>query len=202
MNYIANDTRVGQTAVGETSSDQMLLSLGLGRSIYKRDWALDISGRFNYLQTEIDRFSETIAGTGVGAGLGLEIDSQEVESMTSDISIRLSKSISTQWGVFVPYGGLTWYHEFEDKDDSLRVRFLNDPFSVDFSQSGLNAPGGGGATIFEVPLDDVDTNYGNISLGGTLLYPNGLSLNFGINTVVGLDSTDSVYYTVGARKDL
>ena len=200
LNYTARGASVNQVAVGETSASQTLLSVGISKSISKSSWDIDFGGRLNHLNSDVDRFSERISGSGNGFGLALEIDDQDITSTTTDLSVRISKAISTQWGVWIPHGSFSFYHEFDNEGDSIRARFLNDPFSTNFNQGGLNTPPR--TTTFEIPLDDVDANYGNLGIGSTLLYPNGLSLNFGINAVVGLENVSHVYFSFGVRKDL
>ena len=162
---------------------------------------MDFTGRVNYLNATIDRFAESIEGeTAPGFGLALEIDEQDVTSVTSDLSIKISKAISQNFGVVIPQASLAWIHEFDGGEDNLRARFVNDPFSVDFSQSGLN--GTSVPTIFEVPLDDSDTDFGRLGLGVNVLLANGLTLNFHANKLLGLEDIDLQYYVFGIRKDL
>ncbi len=201
LNYTASGVTVNQSAIGEGSGDQLLLSLGVGKT-YSRGFDFDISARVNYLDATIDRFAERIqGGSSPGFGLALEIDKQEIKSVTSDINLQVSKAFSRSFGVLVPSASLSWIHEFEDGEDSLRARFLNDPFSIDFSQSGINAAGGGIPTIFEVPLDDTDSNYGRVGLGLNALFPHGMTVFFNVNKTIGLDNIDQEYFTLGIRKN-
>lgn len=201
FDYTANGTAVKQAAVGSPESDQLLLSLGAGKSLNKGSVDMDFTGRVNYLNATIDRFAESIEGeTAPGFGLALEIDEQDVTSVTSDLSIKISKAISQNFGVVIPQASLAWIHEFDGGEDNLRARFVNDPFSVDFSQSGLN--GTSVPTIFEVPLDDSDTDFGRLGLGVNVLLANGLTLNFHANKLLGLEDIDLQYYVFGIRKDL
>lgn len=202
FNYTARGVTVNQTALGSPDSDQLLLSLGAGKSINKKSVDIDFAGRVNYLDAKIDRFAETIeGGDAPGFGLALELDEQDVTSITSDISVKISKAISQDFGVWIPQASLAWLHEFDEGDGNLRGRFVNDPFSVDFSQSGLNTDGIV-PTIFEIPLDDNDSDYGRLGLGVNVLLADGLTLNFHANKILGLEDIDLEYYVFGIRKDL
>ena len=202
FNYTARGVTVDQTALGSPDSDQLLISVGAGKTINKQSVDVDITGRLNYLDAKIDRFAETIeGGDRPGFGLALEIDEQDVSSLTSDISVKISKAISQDFGVVIPQASLSWLHEFKDGDGKLRGRFVNDPFSVDFSQSGLHTDGVV-PTIFEIPLDDTDSDYARLGLGVNVLLADGLTLNFQANKLFGLQDIDLEYYVMGVRKDL
>lgn len=202
FDYTARGVTVNQTATGSPEANQLLISVGAGKSINKQSVDIDLTGRLNYLDATIDRFAESInGGSAPGFGLAIEIDDQDITSFTSDLSVRVSKAISKNFGVLIPQVSLAWLHEFDDGEDSLRGRFVNDPFSVDFSQSGLNT-NGIVPTIFEVPLDDSDSDYGRLGVGVNVLLSHGLSINFQANKLLGLEDIDLEYYVLGIRKDL
>jgi len=124
-----------------------------------------------------------------------------VKSSTSDININLSKAFSTSWGVLIPQLRLSWVHEFENGDRVLRGRFLADTSSFDFQHSGLQFIPGSGSTIFDVPLENLDSDYGNILFGLNALLPNQFSLNASLNKTLGFGSIDHTYFILSARKD-
>lgn len=198
IRYVANTVEVNQLATSSSDSSQWFLSLGFGKSINQKI-DVDLSARFNYLLVDIDRFSETVSDSVVGSGLALEIDEQTLESITSDISIRLSKPYGVAYGVLVPFVGLNWFHEFNDDSDALRVRFLNDPFSVDFNQSGFDDTF---STIFEIPLDSVDINYGRVNVGMNLLLSDGWNFYLTVGKYLNLRNSRQTDYAVGLRKAL
>lgn len=100
----------------------------LHRGIYAKVVDIDITARVNYLDAKIDRFSEEIVGgSALGYGLALEIDEQDITSLTSTLGVTISKPFSQNFGVSIPYAGLTYIGEHEDGLGNLRARFLNDP---------------------------------------------------------------------------
>ena len=102
----------------------------------------------------------------------------------------------------MPSATLRWLHEFEGGDDFLFGRFLADPTTFDFRNSGV-ALGfdNTSSTIFAVPLEKVDADYGNLLIGVTALLPNQFSVNLRLNRTIGLDNFDHTYYSLTLRRD-
>lgn len=200
MNFIANGNRVDQSANSLIDSEQKLISVGLTRAF--EGWLnVDLSARFNYVETDIGRFSEDIDASQPGFGLALEIDDYTLKSSTSDISLSLSKAFSTNWGVLIPQARLNWVHEFEDGDRQLRGRFLADTSTLDFRESGVQLTNGSGSNLFSVPLERLDADYGNLLIGINALLPNQFSVNASLNKTLGISDFDHLYWSLSARKD-
>ncbi len=199
MDFTAFGTTVEQTARSQIKSDQSIVSMGLSKGLY--GWLdVDLSARVNYVRTDSDRFAEEIDGTAPGFGLALELDSNRIESLTSDLSISLSKSFSTSWGVIIPQSRFSWVREFEDGNRFMTGRFLADTSTLDFTQSGVEL-GAPGSRLFRVPLEQLDQSYGNILLGVNLLFPRQLSVNASLNKTIGITGFDHTYWSLNARKD-
>lgn len=193
IRYVANNTLVDQLVNSDTSSAQWFMSLGVGKTIHSFiDW--EISARINYLDLTIERFSESTNLNVLGSGLALEIDEQHLSSLSSDINLRLSKPFSIPYGVLVPSLGISWFHEFDDTQEALRVRFLNDPFSLGFDERF--------STVFDIPLNDIDVNYGRLNLGTSLLLSNGWNFYINAGSYLGWEATSQTQYTLGVRKAL
>jgi len=201
IDFTVNNVTVEQEARGQFDSSQVILSFGGGRSF--EAWAnIDVTARVNYIDTAIDRFAESTNPGEAGFGLGLEIDSYDVSSTTSDVSVAFSKPLSQRWGVLVPSATFRWLHEFEEGEDVLFGRFLADPSSFDFSNSGVVVAGvDNDATIFTVPLEKVDANYGNVRVGVAALFANQLSANLSVSRTVGLNDFDHTYFSLTLRRD-
>jgi len=201
INFVVDDASVDQQATGQFESDQTILSFGLGKNIGAY-FDVDIAARINYIDTQIDRFAESTNSSTSGFGLALEIDSYDLKSLTSDVSLSISKPFSQKWGVLIPRANLRFIHEFEGGDDTLRGRFLVDTSSFDFVQSGLDVfQSENGATIFNVPLEKIESNYGNILVGATALFPNQFSASFSVNKTLGINDFSHMYYSLTLRKD-
>ena len=200
MNFTAHGRVVDQTADSAIEVDQKLISIGLSKS-YESWLNVDFEGRLNYIETDINRFSEDINANAPGFGLALEIDDYKMKSTTSDLSINLTKAMSTNWGVLIPQLRLSWIHEFESGDRALQGRFLADTSTFDFQESGLQISRLGGSTLFNVPLEQLDSNYGNLLLGINALLPNQFSVTASLNRTIGFRDFNHTYLSVSARKD-
>ena len=97
LNYSARGVAVNQQALASTEADLTFASIGFGRdSSYKQDQGLLLSftGRVNYLNADVDGFTEQMSNPGAnGFGMNLEIDGQEIESLTSVLGFQLSKVV-------------------------------------------------------------------------------------------------------------
>ena len=199
MNFRAHNTTVDQSTRSRINSEQVILSLGVNRSF--ESWVdIDVSARFNYIRTDSDRFSEQIDGSAPGFGLALELDSNRIDSKTTDIAINFSRAFSTDWGVIIPQARVNWVREFEDDERFLTGRFLADTSTLDFSQSGVEI-GAAESNLFRVPLESLDTSYGGALLGLSALLPNQLSLSSSINRILGISGFDHTYFSLTVRKD-
>ena len=157
---------------------------------------------FNYTDLKIDRISEIAQTSQPGFGLAIEIEESQVKSFTSDLSVSVSKAFSNKWGVLIPRVSARWVHEFENGDEQLFGRFLADTSSIDFQQSGVViGDTRNGSTIFTIPLENVDSNYGNISIGATALLPNQFSVNLSVSETIGLSNLNHRYVSIALRRD-
>ncbi len=199
MDFVARGVTVDQTANSEITSDQSIVSIGLSK-FYDRWLDIDLAARLNFVRTDSDRFAETIDGSAPGFGLALEIDQQRSDSVTSDISLSLSRAFSVDWGVVIPQVKFSWVHEYESGSRFMTGRFLADTSTLDFEQSGIEL-GDAGSKLFRVPLEQLEKDYGNVLLGVNALLPGQFTLNTSINRTVGITGFDHTYWSLSARKD-
>ncbi len=211
LNYVASGTPVNQQALATTEADLTFASVGVGRdSGYGADRGMSLSftGRLNYLDADVDGFTERMSNQNAsGFGMNLEIDAQQIESLTSVLGVQLSKAISTSSGVLLPYIGLNYIHEFEDDPRVILARFANDPFSGGFNQSNGTFLGGAPAvangqsvpTIISITTDAPDANYFRLSAGTTGILPGGKNWFVALVTVIGLEDTSYSSVTAGFR---
>ena len=150
IDYTLGTTTVNQTARGDTEGDQTYASIGAGKDYVRDALLISFSGTLDYLNADIDGFSETISDTRAGFGLGMEVDDQSIDSLRSTLGVQISKSISTNRGVVVPYARADWIHQFEDDPRSTSARFLSDPFSAGFN----NTSNFDGTTDFTLVTDE------------------------------------------------
>jgi uncharacterized protein YhjY with autotransporter beta-barrel domain len=208
LNYVASGTPVIQQALGSTEADMTFASFGIGRdSSYKQDqgFLLSYSGRLNYLDADVDGFTERMSNQGAsGFGMNMEMDSQQIESLTSVLGIQMAKVVSTSSGVVIPYVGLSYIHEFEDDPRIIRARFANDPFSTGFNQTnGTNVTGTSASsngqsvpTIIDITTDAPDSDYFRLAFGTSGILPGGKNWFVALDTLIDLAGTS--YYSVSA----
>ena len=70
-------TVVNNTAVSDTESDEISVSVTAGHNFYSGNWTLSPYGRIDYADIGIDGFNEAMASAGAGSGLALQIDDQD-----------------------------------------------------------------------------------------------------------------------------
>jgi len=139
-------SNLATTAQSSPNGDQYGLSLGFGKDFAIRDVVLNPYLRYEYINTQVDGYAET-----GGAGLGLEVDSQTVESMSSTIGGQATKNISMPWGILTPGIRFEWVHQYMHDNRLIQARF---------SQASA------GTGFFTVRTDNPDRDYFN--LGGSM----------------------------------
>jgi outer membrane autotransporter protein len=175
-------TRVNQVARASTDGDQFLVAISGGRDFQKGPWSFGPYLRWTYNRVEFDDYDEQLQ-SGVGSGLGLAVDSRELESMTGVVGGKVSYAMSRDWGVLLPYAQLEWEHEFKDDPQQVVTRFLNDPTGTTIRLNG----------------DAIDTDYFNIGFGMSALFPGGRSAFLYYERVAGSDGFSQDSLSLGVR---
>ncbi|WAR43958.1 autotransporter family protein [Methylomonas rapida] len=141
------------TADSSPDGDQYGVSLGFGKDIAIQDVIINPYIRLEYLNTQVDAYREN-----GGAGLGLEFDSQEIESTSSTVGGQASKAISLSWGILSPSIRFEWVHQYMDDSRLIQARFAN---------------ASAGAGKFTVLTDNPDRDYFNIGSSLAVNLPEG-----------------------------
>lgn len=170
---------IDTTATGSTNGDQVTFNIGTGYDIRGNTVSFTPYARLDYLKLEVDGFRESEPV----AGLGLDINSRDVKSLQTALGVRLWNPISTASGVFTPYLGLEWNHEFQNDSASVVAKYTNDPFN----------------TFFTIPTDNPDRDFFTLSLGVSSVYQKGISAFVNFDTVLGLEKTRNYALTLGVR---
>lgn len=176
-------TNINQTAKGTPDGTQLSLSIGSGYDFNIDEFAFGPYGRVNYVEAHIDGFQEEIDNTGPGNQLNLDIDGQDVETLTTVLGFQVSFTISTRWAVLTPQTRLEWEHEYENDERNIDARFVNDP-------SG---------TTFSVRTDSPDRNFFNTGVGIAATFTGGRSAFIYYETILGLDDVTSHNIEFGVR---
>ncbi len=162
---------------GDTTGDEIALSLSGGANFNRGSMLLNAYGRLERIEIDIDGYRET-----GGGGLALQYEDQTVKSLTAALGARLSNAYSMSWGVLTPSVYLEWEHEFEDDGRLITAAFVDDP-----------------TLSFSVATDNADKNYLNYGLGLAATLPRGKSLFLNYESVSGQDGIDSTTVDLGIR---
>ena len=133
-----------------------------------------------YLRAEVNGFTEDGA-----QGLDLEYDDFNVDSLTSNLGLEATYSISTGIGIITPGINGRWVHEFAD-DNGPDVVLANDP-------TGLSE--------FSITSDKIDRNYGVIGASVAAQFAGGWAAFVDYATPVGLDDFTVHQINFGFRKE-
>ena len=191
FDYVADGVEINQTAIGKPDASQALVSLGVTKSVSRKfEW--DLSLRVNIFDARVEPFTETMDRT-LGHGLALHVDEQRFRSLTSDISVSVSRAFSRNFGVLIPHATLTYTRELDGSTSDLNARFAFDSFRTEDSKHS----GGDG---FVIPAQASDINYGHLRLGLNLLFPRGITLTMNYSRVLDLDKTNTDYLSLGVNK--
>lgn len=167
-----------RTARGKPDGSQWLVAAGGGY-----DWSLGALTvgphlRFEYIDLEIDGFSESGAG-----GIGFRFDSQDVESLQSRLGLDVRYPVSTGFGIVSPYARLDWVHEFLDDGRDIGASFLGD------SQR----------TRFVLRVSRPDRDFAVAGAGVAITLAHGRSLFLDFEAPIGLRDTERYVFTAGGR---
>ena len=174
-------TPVSNTAVSDTESDEISVSVTTGRNFYYDTWTLSPYGRIDYADIEIDGFTEHMAQpTTFGSGLALQIDDQDFESLM----MTLGGSALGQWGErYFPQVSVEYVHEFKNNNEPITGRFVNDT-------SG---------TTFTLLTDPPDRNYFNVGAGLIAVLTDAATGFFRYQGLFGYEDLDVHAFEVGVR---
>ncbi|AFL76330.1 autotransporter outer membrane beta-barrel domain-containing protein [Thiocystis violascens] len=185
---IASDTDgktiVRQTATSSPEADVLYASLGGGYTIDRQSFTITPSASLNYTENAVDAYRETMSNPqAAGGSLAIGYDSQTYTSLTSRLGVMVAKAISSGSGVFLPQLSLDWVHEFQNDQETLDARFVNDLSN----------------TPLLVTTSRPDHNYFDLGLGISGQFAQGRSAFISVNTLLGYEDVTSYSITGGFR---
>jgi outer membrane autotransporter protein len=176
-------TTINQVASSSTEGDQLGFSLAVGRDWQKGPWSLNSYLRANYLRTDYDSYAEQMIANLPGAGLALAVDARTLTNTSGVLGGKATYVLSRDWGILMPHAQLEFEHSFEDDPSQLVARFLADPTGGTFVQLG----------------DDVDTDFFNVGIGMSALWPGGRSAYLAYERLVGSSQLSQDTLSIGVR---
>lgn len=189
----SGQTIVNQKFKGDPDADEYGFSFGTGYDFFHKGFDFGPYGRLNYHKSKIDDYKEHQSGNNndPGFGLALDIDDQNIKSLSTNLGARASYAFTTGIGAVTPYARFDWQHEYENDTSAIRGSFING------GQGSV--PGASAANDILIPLDDPDRDFFNLSLGVASVFPNGISAFVDYLTVLGLDDITLHQFVGGVR---
>lgn len=178
LNFADAAGGVDTTALGTTEGDQRVFSANFGYNIDRNGWLFVPFLGYDYIDTNIDAFSER-----EGQGWELAFDEQKVQSQIVSAGVRMSYTHSTDFGVIVPHLRVAVQSELEDDLRVISARFVNDP----------------GATRFRFFTDAPDSSFFQLATGISMVMPNGFSAFVDYETLTGYNNLTSDTLSLGVR---
>jgi outer membrane autotransporter protein len=179
--YSVSGTDVSQVARSKPDADRYSFSVGTGYNMAWDALTLTPTLRVDYLRNEVDGIKEkTSSPTAPGGTFVVKMDSNDYESLTSNLGGGASYALKQSWGVLLPQVSLEWVHEFENDGQQI-----DGFFPADINQQG-----------FTIETKDPDRDYFNARLGVSAQFAEGRSGFISYEKVFGYDDVD--YYSVQA----
>lgn len=176
-------TQVDQLATASTDGDLFGTSISLGRDWQKGPWSLGSYLRGQFSRVKSDAFVERMLANQPGQGLALAVDARTTESVTSVLGGRATYVLSRDWGILMPNLTVEWEHEFEDDPSRLTARLAFDPTRSVIEQFG----------------DPTDSDYFNVGVGVSALFPGGRSAYLYYEELVGASRVSQGLLSLGVR---
>lgn len=173
-------------ANSSTDSTQWALETQVGYTFGEGITTWDLYGGLSLVDLDIDRFQER------GTILGMTFESQQVDSFEGFIGASLRHVMSTGAGVFVPYATVEFRNEFDDDGRTITARYNLTPRAKGELFQGETDD-------FEIPTEDLDSNYFDVAVGVSAQFGNNLSAFAQYSTLLGLKDTSAHLFTVGLR---
>jgi outer membrane autotransporter protein len=177
-------TRVRQTAKSSPDGKLFYATLGGGYSINRQSFTFTPQLSVEYIRNHVNSFRESLTNPDApGSSWALAYDSQSYTSLTSRLGMMAAKAISTQSGIFVPQISIHWIHEFENDQEGISARFINDL----------------SATPLTIWTTKPDHDYFDLGLGLSGQFANGRSAFISYNTILGYEDVSEHAITGGVR---
>ncbi|GIX35632.1 MAG: hypothetical protein KatS3mg126_1411 [Lysobacteraceae bacterium] len=178
-------TVVDQVASASTKGDVLGATLSVGRDWQKGPWSLGAYFRGQYSRIETDAFVERMIAGLPGEGLALAIDARTTRSVTTVLGGRATYILSRDWGILMPSLSVEWEHEFEDDPGQVSARFAFDPSQTRFVRTG----------------DPLDSDYFNVGIGVSAVFPGGRSAYLYYEELVGASRQRQGLLSLGVRME-
>jgi outer membrane lipase/esterase len=177
----ANITKtINASATASPNGDQWSASIGVGRSFEMAPITVTPTARLGYIHVKNKAFTESESNNGIG----LSLESRTIESLQSALGGKLSTTVNSSVGVFVPYVTANWLHEFKNDNPSIVSKYIADPLN----------------TFFAIPTATPTRDYAVFAIGTSVTLPNNLSGFAQFSGAAGLKDETNYGIVLGVRK--
>lgn len=181
INYVIDGTVASQVARSDPSADVWTINVGAGYHWYQGPWTITPALRLNYVSNDVSGYQERTSDPfATGGSMAMQIAGTTYESLTSDLSVQVARAISHRTGVIVPHLRLGWIHEFDNDQQQVGARFVND-----INQQPL-------LVLTNTP----DRDYLELGVGLSAQFPQGRSAFLSYGTLLGY--RDVTYHGISA----
>lgn len=174
----------GSRLKGNPDGTQYSSSMSTGYDFNRGGLTIGPVGRVNYTRVDIE--GHQVKGDSES---NLEVDHQDIESLTSFLGIEASYALTpkslekVRLGVLVPHIRLEWVHEYENGSRDIDANIVNISSSTPLSFS----------------TDSPDRDYLNLGLGLSSVFAGGISAYVYYETPLGFDDVTAHNITAGVR---
>ncbi|OZG70964.1 autotransporter outer membrane beta-barrel domain-containing protein [Hahella sp. CCB-MM4] len=167
--------------LGDTDATQYFTSVQVNYPVHMNALELTPYLRADYVSVEIDAFEES-----GGQGYELAIDKQKLNQYTFKAGLDASYAISQDWGVLVPYAGVSVVNETTGNYGSVSFVFINDPSKQSF----------------ELGSEGEESLFYQLRLGTSAVLTKGWSVFGDYSQILGYEDTTAYQVNVGLRYEL
>ncbi len=183
INIPSNNPAVAPIVTSATSKpkgDQWSAAIGVGKDIKSGDFIVTPTARLGYIWVKNKAFSEDEPID----GLALAVNERTIRSLQSALGAKVSTTVNTSTGVFVPYFNAQWLHEFENDNPSIISKYVADPTNQ----------------FFAIPTAGPTRDYGIFAIGTSATFPDNLTGFAQFSAAVGLQNETNYGVVLGLRK--
>jgi len=180
--YASNSALPGQnrTATSDTNSQQYSFNVGAGYNAHVGPYEFGPYGQLNYMHFDIDGYEETGA-----MGLNLVVADQNLESLITNLGLRVSRSMGWSNGVFIPLIRGEWDHEFKNNSEIITARYVNDP----------------GNNSLIARSESPDRNFFKLGVSLLNVFIGGTQAFIDFETLLGFRDLTNHVFTIGGRHE-
>ncbi len=182
----ANNDSPKDTVTSRTNANQLEVSGSTFYNLGSGAWAVGPAAQISWTRMSIAKFDETGS-----SGLGFAFPRQTSDSLLFSVGFDGSKAISMSWGILSPYMRARAVFETADKQRTVKMFYVNDPFA---GQAGRP-----GATLTTTATDRTRFLLG---AGIAAQLQNGVALMLDAQTLVGMRNVTQYGLMAGIRVPL